>query len=188
MSHHPILALALAVSLAGCASSDLDSGAVSARTERELAAVRLDPEAVVAALNAYRADHGLGAVRRDAGLDAMAQHQADAMASSGKLSHTIAGAFSARLSEARIDAAEAGENLGAGYFTLDEAMAGWRNSSEHNANLLTPNFTRLGIAIAKNPHAHFGVFWAMELAAEPRPVPSTTGLLLPTTDEPVLAQ
>ena len=176
------------MSLAGCASADLDTGPVSARTERELAAVRLDPEAAVAALNAYRASRGLGAVRLDAGLDAMAQHQADAMAASGKLSHNVAGAFSARLAEAEIDATEAGENLGAGYYSLDEAMTGWRGSSEHNANLLMRNFTRVGIAIAKNPHARYGVFWAMELAAEPRPGSAATGLLMSTTGGPVLAQ
>ncbi len=177
----------IGLSLAGCASSDLDNGPVSARTERELAAVRLDREAALAALNAYRASHGLGAVRLDAGLDAMAQRQADAMAASGALSHTVAGAFPARLAQSGIDATEAGENLGAGYYSLDEAMAGWRGSSEHNANLLGRNFTRMGIAIAKNPHARYGVFWAMALAAEPRPA-AVSGVLTSTTGEPVLAQ
>jgi hypothetical protein len=31
-----------------------------------------------------------------------------------------------------------------------------------------PKATRLGIAIAKDPRTHYGVYWAMELAAEPR--------------------
>ena len=47
-------------------------------------------------------------------------------------------------------------------------MAGWRGSPEHNENLLKPGFTRLGLAIARNPQASYGVFWAMELAGPER--------------------
>ena len=97
----------------------------------------------------------------------MAQHQADEMADHGELSHTVAGAFTARLAEAHVLAEEAGENLGAGYFSLDDAMAGWKGSAEHNANMLRPGFTRIGVAIAKNAHSHWGVFWAMDFASDP---------------------
>ena len=47
-------------------------------------------------------------------------------------------------------------------------MTGWRNSSEHNANLLMKNATRIGVAIAKDPHTRYGVYWALELASEPQ--------------------
>ncbi|HYC25861.1 MAG TPA: CAP domain-containing protein, partial [Roseiarcus sp.] len=46
------------------------------------------------------------------------------------------------------------------------AFKGWRDSPEHNANLLMPQATRFGIAIAKNGGSRFGVFWAMEVAAK----------------------
>ena len=55
-------------------------------------------------------------------------------------------------------------------------MTGWRNSPEHNGNLLMPKATRLGIAIAKDPRTHYGVYWAMELAAEPRARSNGSGL------------
>lgn len=161
--------LVLALALAGCGGAEpVVTGPVNPRLEREIAQTRLDPEAAVAALTAYRASHGLGPVRLDPALTVMAQRQADAMVAANTLSHTVAGSFSARLDSAGIEMTEAGENLGAGYFSLDEAMRGWRNSSEHNANLLMKNATRIGIALAKDAHTRYGVYWALELAAEPQ--------------------
>ncbi len=96
----------------------------------------------------------------------MAQRQADAMVAGDALSHNVGGAFQSRLAASGIVATEAGENLGAGYFSLDEAMAGWRGSAEHDANLRMAGFTRMGVAIAKSPHTHYGVYWALDLAAD----------------------
>jgi hypothetical protein len=36
-------------------------------------------------------------------------------------------------------------------------------------NLLLPEATRFAIAIAKNPDTQYGVYWAMEIAAEAWP-------------------
>ena len=85
------------------------------------------------------------------------------------LSHDVAGAFPTRLAESRVDTWKAAENIGGGYMSLGEAMAGWRESPAHDANLLLPEATRFGIAIAKNPDTQYGVYWAMEVAAEPAP-------------------
>ena len=48
-----------------------------------------------------------------------------------------------------------------------EAFAGWRESPGHNANLLMPQATRFGVAMAKDPRTSLLVYWAMEVAAEP---------------------
>ena len=162
------LALAGALALAGCGGDEFLPAPPDARVVRRIEAVKLDAPAMLATLNAYRAAHGLGALALDAPLAAMAQHQADAMAASGQLSHNVTGSFSGRLAQANIAPTEAGENLGAGYYSGEEAMAGWRGSPEHNENLLKPGFTRLGLAIARNPQASYGVFWAMELAGPER--------------------
>jgi uncharacterized protein YkwD len=169
-----LLSLFACMALAGCAPS-LNEAAVDARSERAVAAVHFDPQAALAKLNAYRAKKGLGPVRIDPTLDAMAQHQADVMAASGQLSHTVGGAFMKRLASEHIDAGEAGENLGAGYYSLDDAMSGWKSSAEHNANMLRPGFTRIGVAIAKNARTSYGVYWSMEFAGEPVP-PGQAGL------------
>jgi uncharacterized protein YkwD len=139
------------------------------RSAAAIAAVRLDTAAAAAALNAYRSSKGLQPVRLDPALAAMADRQAQAMAAGDSLSHDVAGSFPSRLKASEVDTTEAGENLGGGYMSLSEAMAGWRGSLEHDANLILPAASRFGIAIAKNPNSDYGVYWAMEIAAEPRP-------------------
>jgi len=158
----------LALALAGCAAEPPEPR-LAHHSAAAIAAVRLDPAAAAAALNAYRAGKGLKPVRLDPALTAMADAQAKAMAAGNVLSHDVAGAFPARLAESGIDAWKAGENLGGGYMSLAEAMTGWRESSAHNANLLLAEGRRFGIAIAKNPDTEYGVWWAMEIAAEPAP-------------------
>jgi uncharacterized protein YkwD len=164
-------AILSALAVAGCAIGMQEAGPRRALTASQLAAVQLDPAAAVVALNAYRAGKGLKPVRLDPALTAMAERQAKAMAAGDALSHDVAGGFPSRLAASAIDATEAGENLGGGYMSLNEAMAGWRGSPKHDANLLIPDATRFGIALAENPETQYGVYWAMEIAAEPRPRP-----------------
>ena len=80
-----------------------------------------------AKLNAYRAEKGLNPLRLDPALTAMAERQAQAMAQSGTMSHDVAGSLSARLAASGINA-PAGENLGEGYMSFEQALAGWRAS------------------------------------------------------------
>ena len=165
--------------LAGCATEP-PAPRLSRHSAAAIAAVRLDPAAAVVALNAYRAEKGLKPVRLDPALTAMADAQAKAMAAGNVLSHDVAGAFPARLAASGIDTWKAGENLGGGYMSLAEAVSGWRELSAHNANLLIAEGTRFGIAIAKNPDTQYGVYWAMEIAAEPaRPAPHPEGAFMP---------
>jgi uncharacterized protein YkwD len=155
------------LTLGACASAPPEPRLVHARSA--LASVRLDPAAATAELNAYRASKGVHPVRLDPALSAMAETQAKAMAVGDAVSHDVAGSFRSRLTASRINATEASENVGAGYMSLDEAMAGWRHSPGHDANLLMASATRFGIAIAKNPDTQYGVYWAMEMASEARP-------------------
>lgn len=160
-------ALLTALLLAGCAGAPKDAGPPSPRRLERLAAVKVEPAEAVRILNAYRAGKGLGPVRLDPALTAMAQRQADAMAAGDNLSHDAAGSFTARVHGAGLDAARAAENLGAGYFSTQEAFDGWKKSSGHEANLSMPQATRIGIALAKNPQTRFGAWWTLVLAGEP---------------------
>jgi uncharacterized protein YkwD len=101
------------------------------------------------------------------------------MVAGNTLSHTVAGGFAARLAASGVDTTEAGENLGGGYYSLDEAMVGWRGSPEHDANLRIKNATRIGIAIAKDARTRYRVYWALELAADPRSTTAATSSLIP---------
>jgi uncharacterized protein YkwD len=183
-----LAAVSIAFALAGCGGEALDAGPIDPHAAREVAAVHLDPAAASEALNAYRASRSLGRVRLDPALTAMAQRQANAMVAGNKMSHDVAGSFSSRLAASGVDTTEAGENLGEGYYSLEEAMTSWRQSSEHDANLLMARATRFGIGIAKDPRTHFGVYWAMEIAAEPRAFASGSGFLTSTSGARVAAQ
>jgi len=83
------------------------------------------------------------------------------------MSHDVSGSFASRLAASGVATAEAGENLGAGYRSVAEAMDGWRHSPEHDANLRLARVTRFGIALAKDATTEYGIYWAMVVAAEP---------------------
>jgi uncharacterized protein YkwD len=153
--------------LSACSGEALRTGPIDQREVRALERVHVDPTGAAAMLTAYRGAHGLGPVRLDPALTGVAQRQADAMVAANNLSHIVNGSLAARLAAGGVNAPEAGENIGGGYYSTDEAMKGWRNSAEHNANLLLPKATRFGIALAKDPRTTFKAYWAMEVAAEP---------------------
>jgi uncharacterized protein YkwD len=183
-----VLTLLLVAALGGCAETT-DNAPINPHATRDIAAVHLDPAAATAMLNAYRASQNLGAVRLDSTLIAMAQRQADAMAAANAMSHEVAGNFPSRLAASGVESVAAAENLGGGYYSLQEAMDGWRRSPAHNSNLLMPDAKRFGIAIAKDARTHYGVYWAMEMAADPRERAAgyNCGLELSTAGAPVQA-
>jgi cysteine-rich secretory family protein len=171
--------VATALFLSSCGGEEpLRTGPIAPGVLRSIAAVHVDPAAATAMLSAYRTAHGLGAVRLDPVLTAMAQSQADAMVAANQLSHDVAGSFSSRVLASHINTPRAAENVGGGYYSLEEAFTGWRNSPGHNANLLMPQAARFGIAIAKDPRTRLRVYWAMEVAAEPEKKPPSGAALL----------
>ncbi|QEL25888.1 CAP domain-containing protein [Bosea sp. F3-2] len=163
-------ALALLVSaalLAACAGDPRREGPLDPRMVEKLNAVSLDPAQAGRILNTYRASNGLGPVRPDPRLMAMAQRQADAMVAANALSHDAGGNFTARIHAAGVDAARAAENLGGGYFSVEEAFDGWRKSPGHDANLRLKEVTRYGIALSKDPRTSYRAWWVLVVAAEP---------------------
>jgi uncharacterized protein YkwD len=109
-------------------------------------------EDMASMVSEYRHAHGLSAVKTDAQLTAVAGRQAQAMAKSGIMDHSVAGAFATRVSSTLV--AAAGENLARGTKTWAETMQLWENSSGHNANLLLPGATAMGVGAAENEHTH----------------------------------
>ena len=55
---------------------------------------------------------------------------------------------------------KAAENLSLGLGPVEQVIAQWQGSSGHNANMLMPEFTRIGIARADAGRP----FWALVLA------------------------
>jgi uncharacterized protein YkwD len=59
-----------------------------------------------------------------------------------------------------------GENIAAGYATVDSVMDGWTASPGHCANLMNPAFTEVGLAcVPGSATTTYGNYWTMDLAA-----------------------
>ncbi|MEA2941706.1 MAG: hypothetical protein QOD09_2235 [Bradyrhizobium sp.] len=112
-----------------------------------------------AQISAYRRAHGLSAVRLDSRLNAVALKQAQAMASSGSISHSAAGSFSSRVAPLR--KSRAAENIAAGFLSFAETLKQWEASAGHRANLLMPGAKRIGVASVANARSPYRMFWAM---------------------------
>jgi len=118
-------------------------------------------------ISSYRGSRGLGSVRASGTLDRIAAAQAKAMAKADTLSHRVPGqpAFRQRIAAGGYKASLVAENVGAGYKSLDSAIARWRASPGHDKNLLLPGVTEIGIAVANVPESRYGSYWALVLAA-----------------------
>jgi uncharacterized protein YkwD len=103
-------------------------------------------EDVASLVSQYRRAHGLSAVKIDAELTAVAERQARAMAKAGLMDHNVAGPFSSRVAD--------GENLAEGTKTWAETIQRWETSSGHNGNLLLPDATHIGAAVAYSEQTH----------------------------------
>jgi uncharacterized protein YkwD len=111
------------------------------------------------AISAYRRAHGLSAVRSDGRLGAVALKQAQAMASTGTVSHSAGGNFATRVSA--LHKSRAAENIGAGFLTFAEMLKEWEGSTGHRQNLLMAGARRVGVASVGNPKSPYRKFWAM---------------------------
>jgi uncharacterized protein YkwD len=109
-------------------------------------------EDVASLISQYRRSHGLAAVKIDPELTAVAQRQAQAMAKSGVMDHNVAAPFSMRMSG--VPVGSAGENLAEGTKTWAETIQRWQTSAGHNGNLLLPDATHIGAAVAYNEQTH----------------------------------
>ena len=126
-----------------------------------VSAVAVSQGAAQAIISDYRKAHGLGAVELDPLLQRAAQQQAIAMARANELSHEVDGALPKRLARNGRDPRAAVENVSAGYSSLESAIKSWKNSPEHNKNLLFAPMHRMGIAAAFAPKTRFKTFWSV---------------------------
>jgi uncharacterized protein YkwD len=163
----PALLTALAL-LAGCAEEPTQTIPSFYRNLGSSTAL-VDSAMAASMISDYRANKGLGPVTVDPTLDQVAADQARIMAAKDSVNVSLEDArdLDARLARAGYRTAHAVENVSAGYRTLAEAFSGWRESKKHDAKLLDPQATRIGIATAYAPNSKYKVFWSIILAASP---------------------
>ena len=146
------------------AFSVLYVGPVAAAPSQDPVAAR-----VLELTNAERASAGLAPLVASNELQASAQEYTQVLASSGCFEHTCGPVpnFVDRDWQAGYTGWTAiGENIAEGYPTAEDVVAGWMSSPGHRANILSPNFTEIGIGVAGGA-GKFGTYWTEEFGARP---------------------
>lgn len=62
------------------------------------------------------------------------------------------------------------ENIAAGQPTARQVVADWLDSPQHCGNLMSPDYSEMGVAFAIAPQSEMGIYWVQVFAA-PQPVP-----------------
>jgi uncharacterized YkwD family protein len=112
---------------------------------------------VVALVNQERAKAGLKPLQADRALTAVALDKAIDMHNNHYFSHnspTYGSPFD-MMRKYGISFRTAGENIAMGQRSPQEVMNQWMNSKGHRANILNPNFTKIGVA-------HYNGYWVQE--------------------------
>jgi uncharacterized protein YkwD len=174
-----VLSAILPLFLASCGGSL--SGALGGLLEQPDAARpgTVDAEAAARLISQYRADRGLKPLRLDPTLMKLAAEHAQRMASMDRMSHSLPGegSFSQRIAAGGFQASMAAENVAAGQKTLAQVFEAWRKSPGHNANMLLPNVSLMGFAVAVQPGGRYHTYWSLELGE--RYVPPAGGPMGP---------
>jgi uncharacterized protein YkwD len=161
------LGLLALLALCGCSGVDLGSvgGVFSARRATTAGAVSAADAARL--ISNYRGRHGLPPVAVDERLNRIAADHARLMASADRIAHVLPGegSFQHRLAAGGFVAAQAAENIGGGYKSLDDALDGWRDSADHDANLLRVGVSEIGIAMFMASDSTYKTYWSLILAA-----------------------
>lgn len=103
---------------------------------------------VVNLVNQERSKAGLRPLTSNSALTAMALDKAKDMYNNGYFDHTSPtyGSPFDMMSKYGIRFSYAGENIAKGQQTPEAVMKAWMNSTGHRQNILSPNFTQIGVA------------------------------------------
>ena len=61
-----------------------------------------------------------------------------------------------------------GENIAAGQSTAGQVVADWLKSPQHCGNIMSPDYSEMGVAFAVAPQSEMGIYW-VQLFAAPQP-------------------
>ncbi len=169
MTRARIAALAASLALPLLAACSTISGGADDspifKSNVSLKTATVDANEAAALISDYRRTKGLGPVTVDPTLMQIAKVHSDRMAAADTMSHVLPGegSFEQRLIAGGFEAADAGENVAAGQPSLAVVLDAWRASPGHNANLLDPAATKIGIALSINPASKYKYFWTLDL-------------------------
>jgi uncharacterized protein YkwD len=129
---------------------------------------------VTALTNQFRKQNGLAPLDAEARLTETARYFAGYLASTGKLDHDADGTQPAdRVKKHGYNYCMVAENLASEYSTgaftperlSQNFVEGWRGSPTHRENMLLPDVTQIGVAVARSPKD--GEYFAVQVFARP---------------------
>lgn len=100
---------------------------------------------VVSLVNAERAKHGLAALTMKENISSAANVRAKEIVQSFSHTRPDGRAFSTALAESGVSFKSAGENIAWGQRTPAEVVNAWMNSDGHRENILSSNYTSIGV-------------------------------------------
>jgi uncharacterized YkwD family protein len=109
---------------------------------------------VIDLTNAERSKNGLPALKGDSQLNGVAQKKSVDMQQNNYFSHTSPtyGSPFDMMRDMGVSYKTAGENIAQGQRTPQEVVKAWMNSEGHRKNILSPNFTHIGVGYEKTGH------------------------------------
>jgi uncharacterized protein YkwD len=132
--------------------------------------VSAEEQSMLDSVNAFRAQDrtcgdtafsSAGALVWHCKLESAAVTHSTDMASNNFFSHTGSDQsdVSTRVTDAGYSWSTVGENIAAGYGSVESVMEGWINSAGHCANMMNPNFQEFGSASVNNSSSEYGIYW-----------------------------
>lgn len=142
------------------------------------------PGVLATLTNQDRAASGIPTLSVDAHLSEAAQMKADDMAAKGYFSHVDPEGRQPWywLQKAGYEYAYAGENLAVNFTDSEDVQEAWMNSPTHHANIVKPQYTRIGIGVAQGMYQGKETTFVVQFFATPRS--AAASVMAPTTPEP----
>ncbi|WP_163099891.1 SafA/ExsA family spore coat assembly protein [Peribacillus alkalitolerans] len=121
---------------------------------------------VVSLVNQERAKVGLPALKSDWELARVARYKSEDMRDKNYFDHNSPtyGTPFQMMKSFGISYSYAGENIAAGQTTAQAVMTAWMNSPGHKANILSKNFTTIGVGYAKG--GSYGHYWTQQFISK----------------------
>ncbi len=116
---------------------------------------------VLSLVNAERSKQGLRSLTLNWELSRVAKIKSQDMATNNYFSHqspTYGSPFD-MMKKFGISYRAAGENIACGQTTAQQVMRDWMNSSGHRANILSSNFTQLGVGKVDSSRSAYRTYW-----------------------------
>ena len=118
-------------------------------------------------VNTYRAQHKVNPLKLNRQLITASQAHSNDLAHFGGAAHE---GSDGKFHDTRLDRVQYAfsislENVATGQRSWETALQGWKDSPGHNANLLNPDVTEIGISLTYEPKTTYLTYWTMLLAA-----------------------